>query len=74
MGQINWQYDNKDFTENDIGDNYGFVYVITHLNTGRMYIGKKFFYSMKTKVLKGKKYHQTGKLITDLVPSCKMML
>jgi hypothetical protein len=55
MGQINWQYDNKDFTEDDVGDNYGFVYIITHLTTGKKYIGKKFFYSMRTKVLKGKK-------------------
>lgn len=52
---VNWQYKNVDFTENEIGDNYGFVYLITHLQTGRMYVGKKFFYSMKTKVIKGKK-------------------
>ena len=52
---LNWQYKDKDFTENDIGDNYGFVYIITNLQTGKRYIGKKFFYSMKTKVLKGKK-------------------
>lgn len=52
---LNWTHNNKDFTENDIGDNYGFVYLITNLNTGKKYIGKKFFYSMKTKVIKGKK-------------------
>jgi hypothetical protein len=53
--ELNWKYDNKEFTENDIGDNYGFVYLITNTITGKKYIGKKFFYSMKTKVLKGKK-------------------
>ena len=52
---LNWIYNNKDFTEEDIGDNYGFVYIITNTISGRKYIGKKFFYSSKTKVLKGKK-------------------
>lgn len=53
--EINWIYKDKEFTEQDIGDNYGFVYVITHLETGKKYIGKKFFYSSRTKVIKGKK-------------------
>ena len=52
---INWLYNNNDFTEEQIGDNYGFVYLITNLKTGKKYIGKKFFYSSKTKVVKGKK-------------------
>lgn len=52
---LNWLYESKDFTEEMIGDNYGFVYLITNLSTGKKYVGKKFFYSMKTKVLKGKK-------------------
>ena len=54
MGLI-WQYDGKDFTEDLIGDNYGFVYQIKNLTNGRKYIGKKFFYSAKTKQVKGKK-------------------
>lgn len=53
--ELNWTYNDKDFTEDMIGDNYGFVYLITNLTTGKKYVGKKFFYSMKTKVLKGKK-------------------
>ena len=52
---LNWQFDNKDFTEDLIGNNYGFVYQITNLTNGRKYIGKKFFYSAKTRQVKGKK-------------------
>lgn len=52
---LNWIYDNTDFTEDMVGDLIGFVYIITNLSTGRKYIGKKFFQSSKTKVLKGKK-------------------
>lgn len=53
--EINWLHNNKDFTEDMIGDYYGFVYEITHLITGKKYIGKKFFYSLKTKQVNGKK-------------------
>ena len=52
---LNWQYNDKDFTEDLIGENYGFVYQITNVVSGRKYIGKKFFYSAKTKQVKGKK-------------------
>jgi len=52
---LTWQYKDSDFTEDLIGDNYGFVYQITNLTNGRKYIGKKFFYSAKTKQVKGKK-------------------
>jgi hypothetical protein len=50
-----WQYNGSDFAEDLIGDNYGFVYQITNLTNGRKYIGKKFFYSSKTKQVKGKR-------------------
>jgi hypothetical protein len=52
---LNWKYNGKDFTEDLVGNNYGFVYQITNLTNGRKYIGKKFFYSAKTKQVKGKK-------------------
>ena len=52
---LNWQYNDTDFTEDLIGDNYGFVYLITNLTNGKKYIGKKFFYSAKTKQVKGKR-------------------
>jgi hypothetical protein len=52
---LNWQYNDKDFTEDLIGDNYGFVYLITNQTNGMKYIGKKLFYFAKTKQVKGKK-------------------
>ena len=54
MDELNWIYEDKIFTEDMIGDNYGFVYEIIDPN-GKKYIGKKFFYSSKTKQVKGKK-------------------
>ena len=52
-----WFYHNtiEQFKEEDIQDHYGFVYLITHIKTGRKYIGKKFFTKAKTKQVKGKK-------------------
>lgn len=50
-----WYYKDKEFTEDDIGDNIGFVYVITNKSTGKKYIGKKLFTFSKTKQVKLKK-------------------
>ena len=52
---LNWKYNGEDFTEDLIGNNYGFVYEIVNLTNNKKYIGKKFFYSTKTKQVKGKK-------------------
>jgi hypothetical protein len=45
----------EEFTEDMIGDAFGMVYLITHIKTGRKYIGKKFFTKSKTRQVKGKK-------------------
>lgn len=56
MGQVvEWIYNNNIFTENDIDNNYGFVYIITNDITNRKYIGKKLFWSSKTKQVNKKK-------------------
>jgi hypothetical protein len=52
---LNWTHNNIDFTEDLIGNNYGFVYLITNTTNNKKYIGKKLFYSTKTKQVKGKK-------------------
>ena len=38
-----WLYEGKPFTSDDIGDFFGFVYRITNLQTGKRYIGRKYF-------------------------------
>ena len=54
---MTWYFHNTptEFTEDDIGEAFGFVYIITHIKTGQKYIGKKFFTKAKTKQVKGKK-------------------
>jgi hypothetical protein len=54
---MTWYFHNSpaEFTEDDIGDAFGFIYIITHNKTGQKYIGKKFFTKSKTKQVKGKK-------------------
>ena len=52
---VGWIYNGSEFTEEQIGDNYGFVYVITNIKGNKKYIGKKLFYSARTKQVKGKK-------------------
>ena len=48
-----WLYDNKPFVSDDIGDHFGFVYLITNKLNSRRYIGRKYFWSFRTP--KGKK-------------------
>lgn len=50
-----WLYNDVEFTEDMIGDNVGFVYLIENKVTGKKYIGKKHFHSVTTrKPKKGK--------------------
>ena len=49
-----WVYEGREFTSDDIGDFYGFVYRITNLVTGHDYVGRKYFKTIqKLKPLKG---------------------
>jgi len=43
-----WIYNDCEFTEDMIGDNIGFVYVITNLTNNKQYVGKKSFTKSKT--------------------------
>ena len=42
-----WIYEGKPFTSDDIGDQFGFVYRITNIQTGQQYIGRKYFYQKR---------------------------
>ena len=44
---MTWLYNNEPFL--DPGEYYGFVYIITNLLSGKQYIGKKFFWTIKRK-------------------------
>ena len=53
-----WRYDGKIFDTIDIGDNFGFVYLITNKSNGRSYIGRKYFWSFRTPPGKKRKVKQ----------------
>ena len=42
-----WIYKGTNFTTDNIGDFFGFVYRITNIQTGRIYIGRKYFWSKR---------------------------
>lgn len=51
-----WIFDNKILEDADIPENaIAFLYIITHLETGRWYIGRKNIFKNKYKTVKGKK-------------------
>ena len=50
-----WLLNGKEFTSEENGDNVAFVYLITNLKTGRMYVGKKLFHSPKYRMVNKKK-------------------
>ena len=43
-----WRYNGQLFDSDDIGDHFGFVYLITNKSNGRKYIGRKYFWSFRT--------------------------
>ena len=42
-----WIYEGEPFTTDDIGDQFGFVYRNTNLQTGKQYIGRKYFWQKR---------------------------
>ena len=69
-----WVYKDAPFTSNDIGDFFGFVYRITNLQSGKKYIGRKYFYQFRKLEVRAGKFavKVTGKntmdLVTNLIP------
>lgn len=51
-----WVFNGKPFTSDMIGKNEGFVYLITDIETGEKYIGRKYFYEIRK--VKGKTKRQ----------------
>jgi hypothetical protein len=50
-----WIYKGKEIDEAELVPYIGFVYMISRIDTGKMYIGKKMLKFKKTKQIKGKK-------------------
>lgn len=44
---MTWTYKEKEFTSEDIGDWFGFIYHITDLKNQKYYIGRKNFYTLR---------------------------
>ena len=42
-----WMFNGSPFVSEDINDLYGFVYRITNLQSGKQYIGRKYFWSFR---------------------------
>ena len=68
-----WLYQNKEVLslEDLPQDTYGFIYIVTHLPSGKSYIGKKsLFHNVKKKLTKKQLAEQTGrgrKSITEVI-------
>ena len=62
---MEWTYLNDKFSYTMIGENYGFVYIITNTVTDKKYLGKKWFWSSRKKKVKGKKRAVRLKLESD---------
>lgn len=49
-----WLYNDKEIGDDEIEGYASFVYMITNLETGKRYLGKKIFKSVQRKKVKGK--------------------
>jgi hypothetical protein len=74
-----WLYQGKPFNSDDIQDYYGFVYCLTDSVNNRKYIGRKYFWSIRTvKKVKGRRkknksesdwkdYYGSSKVILEII-------
>ena len=53
-----WIYLERTFDTDDVGDYFGFVYLITNKSNQRQYIGRKYFWSFRTPPGKKRKVKQ----------------
>jgi len=53
-----WLYLERTFDSDDVGDYFGFVYLITNKSNQRQYIGRKYFWSFRTPPGKKRKQKQ----------------
>ena len=53
-----WLYLERTFDSDDVGDYFGFVYLITNKSNQRQYIGRKYFWSFRTPPGKKRKVKQ----------------
>ena len=53
-----WVYLERTFDSDDVGDYFGFVYLITNKSNQRQYIGRKYFWSFRTPPGKKRKVKQ----------------
>ena len=53
-----WRYNGELFDTDDIGEYFGFVYLITNKSNGRSYIGRKYFWSFRKPPGKKRKVKQ----------------
>lgn len=57
----NWLWKGEPFTSEQIGENFGFVYLLTDTANGRKYLGKKFFWKPGKRMVKVKTGPRAGK-------------
>ena len=43
-----WHFEGTPFLSENIDDNFGFVYLITNIQSGKRYIGRKYFWQFRT--------------------------
>ena len=53
-----WRYNERVFDSDDIGDYFGFVYLITNKSNQRQYMGRKYFWSFRKPPGKKRKVKQ----------------